>query len=179
MKLPALRLLSLLALVFTLGACQKAPPLPNEEVVFEGIRDNLRAMEKEDVDGVMATIHPQSEYYESTRAVVREMFEQVDVKYQLSDLKLVASTPEEAKVTFTQSMEKTGGPGEFRDNIVQGLHTLRLDQGKWKIYRTQNFKITGLDGQPLSAPPAAPEESTPASATPAPPPPAPAEKPAQ
>jgi hypothetical protein len=175
MKFSTPLLLPLAIFTLALGACQKAPPPPDEAAIFSAVQENLRAMEQKNVEAVMATVHPQAAAYASTREMAQMMFEQVEVKYGLSDLKLVAATADEAKVSFKQSMEKTGGTGQFMDNIVHGLHILRLDHGKWKIHRTQALSVTGLDGKPLGAaepPPSAPAAETPA-ATPTPPAPAP------
>jgi len=57
--------------------------------------------------------------------------------------------------------EKIGGAAGFQNNIVQGVHTLRPDHGKWKLYRTFQASVTGLDGKPLTPPEeAAPEPAT-------------------
>jgi hypothetical protein len=131
----------------------------------------------------MATIHPEAPSFDSTKDIVKQMFAVLDVKYTVSDLKVVTASPDEAQVSFVQKMEKTGGEGQFQNNIVEGIHTLRPDHGKWKIYRTLNEKITGLDGKPLTPPGAEtpPAEAAPApapAAEPAPKPAIPAEKPA-
>jgi ketosteroid isomerase-like protein len=166
-----------------LTGCDKPERGPDDKALFQVIQDNLQAMEKKDLDGVMATIHPKGPYYGSTRDAVAEVFKVLDLKYTLSDLKVVSATPDEAQVSFVQKTEKTGGDGEFQDNIQQGVHTLRPDNGKWKIYRTTLTKITDLNGKPLGAPqPAAPEPAPAAApAAPAPeaaPAPAPATTPA-
>lgn len=143
----------LTAALFALGliSCQKAPP-PDEATIFGVVQENLRAMEQENVEAMMATIDPRAAAYKSTRELTQAMFQEVDLKYELSDLKLISATPEEARVSFVQRMEKTGGPGEFRNNIVHGVHLLRPDRGKWKIHGTMQLKVTDLDGQPLTAP---------------------------
>ncbi|MDR3403512.1 MAG: hypothetical protein P4L99_13525 [Chthoniobacter sp.] len=173
-------LLSVLALAFVVGGCQRSSTPPDQAVLFQAVEDNVHALEKKDVDAVMATIHPQAPSFESTREIISEMFKAVDLKYTLSDLKVVSATPDEARVSFLQKTEKTGGEAGFQNNIVQGVHTLRPDNGKWKIYRTFQTSVTGLDGKPLTAPTEAAPEAAPAAPSPAPTVPAePAPKPAQ
>jgi threonine dehydratase len=94
----------------------------------------------------------------------------VDVKYTLSDLRIISASPEEVKVSFVQRSEKVGGKGQFIDNIVEGIHTMRPNQGTWKIYKTLQTKVTDLRGKPLLEP--EPPAVSPA-ATPAPQPPEP------
>ncbi|MEP6668156.1 MAG: hypothetical protein ABJF10_03335 [Chthoniobacter sp.] len=165
-------LLSVFALAFMVTGCQRAGTPPDKAVLFQTIEDNVHALEKKDVEAVMATIHPQAPSFDSTREIISEMFKAVDLKYTLSDLKVVTANPDEARVSFVQKTEKTAGEAGFQNNIVQGIHTLRPDNGKWKIYRTFQTSVTGLDGKPLTAPEeAAPEPTTekpPGSPTPEP-----------
>ena len=168
MKLFLFPLLSCLALTFFLGGCEKAAPLPDEKVLFQAIQDNAEAFGKKDVDAVMATIHPQSPNFAQTRDVVARMFSEVNLRFTVSDLKVVTSTPDEAKVSFVQKTEKVGSTGPVPLNVVEGIHILRPDDGKWKIYGTLQTKVTPLGG----ASPASPETAPPApeSQPPSPPP---------
>ena len=178
MKSPAFRRTLALALTLALFACDK--PIASRDTIFAAIHENVHAFEKKDLETVMATIHPDSPQLEGTRAAVQEMFATVDVKYTLSELRIVSATPEEVKVNFVQRSEKTGGAGQFTDNIVEGIHTLRPDKGRWKIYKTLQTKITDLNGKPLFAPtepppspPIPPAVTLPPGVTPAPAEPAP------
>lgn len=170
-------LFAALLLPFFLGGCEKAaPPAPDKTVYFQAIEENVHAMEKKDLEAVMATIHPKAPSYASTREIVADMFKTLDLKCTLSDLQVVTATPEEARVSFTQKTEKAGGTGDFQNNILKGVHILRPDNGKWKIVNTIPVSVTGLDGRPLNAPltpageaaPAPPEASVPPTAEPAP-----------
>lgn len=176
-------LFAALLLPFVWGGCEKpAAPAPDKTVLFHVIEDNVHAVEKKDADAVMATIHRKAPSFASTREIVGEMFKTLDLKCTLSDLQLVTASPEEARVSFTQKTEKTGGEGDFQNNIVKGVHILRPDDGKWKIFNTIQTSVTGLDGKPLVAPeapaaeaaPAAPAPTVPPAAEPAPAPTAPA-----
>ena len=146
-----------LGLAFAFSACEK--PTASKEVIFGAIHENVHALEKKDVATVMATIHPQSPVYAGTKDAVEEMFQSVDLKYTLSDLRIESATPEEVKVSFVQRTEKVGGTGQFANNIVEGIHTLRLDGKHWKIHKTLQTKITDFNGKPLFAPDAPPPTS--------------------
>lgn len=164
-------LLSVLFLAFVVGGCEKAKPTPDKAVLFQVIEDNVHAVEKKDVEAVMATIHPKAPSFGSTREIVGEMFKVLELKCSLSDLKVVTASPEEARVDFIQKTEKIGGSGEFQNNIVKGVHILRPDEGKWKIFNTIQTSVTGLDGKPLGGPEATGAEPQPAPSTPSAPPP--------
>lgn len=170
-----------LALAFFFGGCEKAPPPPDNKAYFQVIEDNVQALNNRDVDAVMATVHPESPTFAVTRDLVNQMLSSLELKFSVSDLMLVTSTPEEAQVTFVQKTEKVGGTGQFQDNIVRGIHTLRLDHGKWKIYRTLQTKATALNAKPSAQPaPRAPQlaHSPTSTPEPAPQPAASGEKPA-
>ena len=184
MKTPAFcHALAAAALTLALVSCNK--PVTDKAVFFGVIHENVHALEKKDVATVMATIHPQSPAFEGTKEAVEVMFKSVDLKYELSELRIVSATPEEVKVSFRQKTVKIGGEAQFQDNIVEGIHTLRPDQGTWKIHKTLQQKITDLQGRPLFAPTAPPPTSPiepagklPPATPPQPAPPAPATPPA-
>ena len=147
MKSATLRRAFALGMTLALFACDK--PIATKETLFGAIHENVHALEKKDVETVMATIHPDSPQFEGTREAVGEMFAKVDWKYTLSDLRIESATPEEVKVSYKQKMEKVGERGEFIDTIVEGIHTLRPDKGTWKIYKTLPTRVTDLKGKPL------------------------------
>lgn len=211
MNLRRFPLLFLTTFAFIVGGCEKASQTgPDEKVLFKTIEENASSVEKRDVDGVMATIHPKSPTFATTRTTVSESFQMMKAQNLIfrvtsSDLKVISSSPEEAKVSFVQKTGQVDGDHTTPLNVVEGIHTLRSDDGNWKIFNTQNTKVTRLGSPTASAPepaaaqapaapatpesaakPAAPEEKPaekstekPAPTETTPPPPPPAEKPAQ
>lgn len=168
-----MRIFALLLTCLALGfaGCHKAT-VPAPEVVFAAVQKNLQALESKDPDVFMATIHPKAPAFDSTRDIVSEMFKNVNLKYTLSNLQVVSATPEEVKVSFTQKTENLDPKSDFPSSIVEGIHTLRPDQGKWKIFRTEQIKVTDLNGKPIMVGGEAPATSEPTKAAPAPAPPA-------
>lgn len=142
-----LRHLFALVLVCGLGACAPKPQL-DEAAVFKTVEDNVRAMEHKDIDGVMATVHPKSSGASSeARAEIEGIFARYDLKYTLSDMKIVSETPEEVRVRFVQKTEKSGGDADFTDFIVEGVHSLRKDGDKWKLFDIVITKTTPVKPQ--------------------------------
>ncbi len=164
-----LRRASAPVIALALFACDK--PIADKEVLFGAIHEHIHALEKKDVETVMATIHPESPQLEEMREGATLMFKTVDAKFTLSDLRIESATPEEVKVSYSEKMEFLGGEQKFVDNIVEGVFTLRPDKGRWKIYKTLATKITDLKGKPLLA---APEPTTTTTTQPPAPPIAPA-----
>ena len=119
-------------------------PVVDEGAVFSAIKDNLNAMQNKDVEGVMATVHPESPLFGSTRQALLNLFQKYDLRITLTDLKIVSATPEEVKVSFVQKTERLKGPEDLQSSLCDGVHTLRKDHGKWKIYNTIPGKSVAL-----------------------------------
>ena len=128
---------------FFVPAC--APkPMVDENAVLSTVKDNVNAMQNKDLEGVMATVHPDSPSFGSTREVLQDLFKKYDLRITLSDLKIVSATPEEVKVSFVQKTERLKGPVDLQSSVCDGVHTLRKDHGKWKIYNTLSGKAVAL-----------------------------------
>jgi len=112
--------------------------------ILASITANLKAMEREDVDGTMATIDPSSGGYEMTKEMIKVIFEQYDLKYELSDLKVIKRSDKEAEVGFTQITRKATGP-DFRNNKITGVHILKKSDGVWRIFSSQIKTTEYLD----------------------------------
>ena len=162
-------LLAALLLPFGMGGCEKAAPPPTEAVLFQTIEDSARAVEKKDLDALMATVHPKSPAAQSTRASMSELLQAVTLKCTLSDLHIVTASPKEARVSFTQKTEKVAGDIDFPNNIIQGVHVLKPDDGRWKIFTTIRTSLTDINGKPLGSEElATPDAQLPSTTTPSP-----------
>ena len=141
-----LRPLLAVLLFGTLAACTPKPKV-DQAAVFKVLEENMQAMQREDIDAVMATVHPASPDFASTREVIEQIFSKYDLKYELRDLKVVDATPDEVKVSFVQKTERTGGATDLPDNLVEGVHTLKKDGDLWKMIRTVTLRVTTLKPQ--------------------------------
>lgn len=110
----------------------------------DAINANADYMTKEDLDGAMSTIHPQSPDYETTKRLSEKIFEVYDLNYKIENMRVVEENDSVAKVNFTQVVTKIKGP-EFKDNRTTGVHTLKKDGDSWKIYSTELVKIEMLN----------------------------------
>jgi len=122
-----------LAIALIVMGCGKSGGALSDADILAAINENLTAMEREDVNATMATIDENSPGYATTKDLIKVIFDEYDLKYEISDLKVVEKKGNEAKVSFTQVTRKVSGP-EFRDNKITGLHTLRYTGGKWRIF---------------------------------------------
>ena len=107
---------------------------PDREAVAV-IYINMETAENENLKEHLDTIHPESPAYSATEKLMPQIFSIYDLDYSIKNIKVVASSPDEIKVSFIQTTKKVRGP-EFKDNVVKGSHLLRKSEGKWKIYNS-------------------------------------------
>ena len=108
------------------------------------VYENIKAMENEDLDRVMATIDEESEAYAQTKKLARLLFEKYDLRYELDSVRVIGQTESEAKVECVQITRKVSGP-DFRDNRIDIVHRLRSTDGIWRIYSSQVNRIDYLN----------------------------------
>ena len=161
-----------LALAVAIGGCEKTVPPPEDKVLFQAIEDNARAFNQKDVDGVMATVHPNMPTFGQLREFITQIFREVQLKVTISDLKVMSASPDQARVSFKQKTDQMTDGHLVPLNIVEGVHTLRPDHGTWKIFETDNTKVTRFNetapGATENKPPAAGIAPTPTAPAPEP-----------
>jgi hypothetical protein len=102
----------------------------------EVIQANIDYMNSEDLDGVMSTIHPESPSFNTTENLAKQLFKIYDLNYKIEKVEVTSESDQEATVNFTQLTTKISGP-QFRNNRIQGTHTVRKDGDSWKLYSTK------------------------------------------
>jgi hypothetical protein len=115
--------------------------------VEETVRSQIKALNNEDLDAYMSYMHPDNPSYESTRQQLADLLEKYDLHYTLEKIEKVSVTEDEVKASFVQLTEKVSGPA-FSNNRITGIHTLRKDNGKWKIFATTTSSLAAVDPVP-------------------------------
>lgn len=119
--------------IFLIFACSADKNYSTPEATLEA---NAAFMNEENFEGVMSTIHPESQSYQMTENLVKKIFETYDLSYKLEKIKVLEQNDKEAKVEFIQLTTKIKGP-DFKNNRTYGIHTLKLDGDSWKIFSTE------------------------------------------
>ncbi|WP_338469442.1 hypothetical protein R4Z10_11465 [Niallia sp. XMNu-256] len=124
--------------------------IPADEELFNIIEANTNAFNNNDLAGYMETIHSQSPIYNSTEADVKALMETYVFQVKVSDLKVIEKTEQQAIISFKQTTIQLEGP-PTQNTETTGTHTLKPDNGKWKITSTTIDTTTYLDesGYPL------------------------------
>lgn len=115
---------------------------PGAEAAREVIMEQLEAYRNENIDGVEATLHPDSPIYANTVEQSRRLFSEYDLSYEVT-IRSVEVDGDVARVGFEQVTRKESGPA-FDDNRIVGTHVLRTYRGEWRVYNTQVLETEQL-----------------------------------
>ena len=132
-----LMFVALLVMVMALVGCSGSnKPVFNLADPISAIKSNMLAFETKDVDSYMKSISSDTPGYGSTKKMIAKLFDAYTFKIELKNLKVVSQKDKEAQVGFTQIMKKVKGP-DFKDNQIDGVHTLIKGDTGWQIYNTE------------------------------------------
>jgi hypothetical protein len=137
-----------LGFIVFLAGCGKVTEA-DHKAALDCVKANLAAMQKGDVDAVLATIHPKSPAYLQTPELIKSIVNRYELSYELESAKVEHASSDGVRVGFVQVTRKLKGPDDFPDNRVEGLHLLKREGGKWKIWFTQVRQARSLSGDPL------------------------------
>ena len=106
------------------------------EEILTLINENLAATQSEDKKAVLSTIHKDSPQRNSTIQGMDFVFQNYDMVYKLEKAEVIEVTDEEVKVYYMQTTMAKKGVG-FQPARTTGIHILKKENGKWKIFKTE------------------------------------------
>jgi len=110
------------------------PKLADE--IIEVIKENLAATQAKDKDRVLKTIHKECPQRSSTIEGMDYVFKNYDMVFNLEKVEVIEISGDEAKVYYEQTTRAIRGQG-FPPNRSTGIHILKKENGKWKIFKTE------------------------------------------
>ena len=110
------------------------PKLAREIIAV--IKENLAATQAKDKERVLKTIHKDCPQLRSTKEGMDYVFKNYDMVYNLEKAEVIEISGDEAKVYYEQTTRAISGQG-FPPNRSTGIHILRKENGKWKIFKTE------------------------------------------
>lgn len=116
-----------------------------KEAVEKVLRENLKALQEEDLDGYLATLDEESPGYEKMKMICPKIFEIYDLEHELEDIKVLDISDQEAKVKTVQVARRLSGPDSYRHNRSTTVHTLVKRDGDWKLSQTKQESMEYLD----------------------------------
>ena len=94
---------------------------------------NLKACQDEDLDAEMSTVHSQSPVYLITKQQTPLLFENFDLKYELTDFKYIGEDEDYAVARIKQKTTKVSGPA-FKNNEIDAIAVFRKEKGQWRFW---------------------------------------------
>ena len=111
--------------------------------VLKVIENNLKYTQSEDMEAVVATMHPDSLSYYPSKHMMRQLFPEYDLKYVLLDYKFLGSDADYAYARVLIRTTKIEGPG-FWDNEIDAIQAFKKENGQWKLFSQANLTINYL-----------------------------------
>ena len=100
------------------------------------ISTNIHAWGSQNLNLLRSTTHSESPLVETSDLMARYIFARFQLKYTVTKLVALEADEEEAEVEVHQTTEKIDGPA-FRNNRAIVVHTLKKENGKWKMWSSK------------------------------------------
>lgn len=126
-----------------LTAAADEPVLESSTNVLTVVDEHYLALNAEDVNRVMATVHPSSPMYQTNRILWTALFGQFDLTTTVEGVELLTQSEQEAVVALTVTTQKLTGPS-YQNNRINKLLTFRPDNGQWKLYAFEELETVLL-----------------------------------
>ncbi|MFH2139150.1 MAG: hypothetical protein ABII88_11700 [Candidatus Omnitrophota bacterium] len=97
------------------------------------VESNFVALENEDIDGAMRTIHTQAPGYLQTMELSKQLFPYYDLRYTLLSFNYIGKDDEYALARGKQRTTKVQGPA-FQNNIVDFIYVFKQEGDVWKFW---------------------------------------------
>ena len=99
------------------------------------IKENVEATQAKDKERVLETICKDSPQLKSTINGMDYVFANFDMEFNLEKVEVIEVEGNEARAYYVQTTQAIRGEG-FTPTRVSGIHNLKQENGKWKIYKT-------------------------------------------
>jgi len=108
------------------------------------IQKNCQFTHSSNVEGVLTTIHPNSELYSHTKNELESLFDAYQLGVSLTGFRYMGKDKNYAYVRAQQKTERVAGP-EFKDSIIDQMIVFKQDGDDWKIWTTAILNIKYID----------------------------------
>ncbi|MFP6854311.1 MAG: hypothetical protein VB980_00900 [Opitutales bacterium] len=107
-----------------------------ENALRFAIRENLKAWNDKSLNMLRSTTHSESPLLETSDLMARYIFDRYKLKYTPTKVTVLSAEEDEAEVEVHQTTELVEGPS-FRNNRSVVVHTLKKENGKWKLWSSE------------------------------------------
>jgi len=99
------------------------------------IKENIAATQAKDKERVLNTIAKDSPQLKSTIQGMDYVFANFNMQFELEKVEVIEVTGDDAEVYYIQTTKAVSGKG-FTPTRSSGIHHLKKEEGKWKIFKT-------------------------------------------
>ncbi len=132
----------LLSVLITAGCSNKKA---DEEALRTVIQKNLKALQDENLEDYLSTLHPESPGYAKMELLCPRIFEIYELKHDLVNTEVLNISDNEARVRTTQEARRISGPENYKDSRSITVHTLKKYEGEWKLFKTEDESMELLE----------------------------------
>ena len=135
-------LLALFVLTLIINPCFANQEIANQ--IKQAVIKNMDAVETENTQMMMDTIHTQSPFYLMTKQQMQPLYENYELKYELLSYEYIGITGEYATVRVIFRTSKISGPA-FKDNELDVIQIFKQENGTWKLWSQANLELKFLN----------------------------------
>lgn len=95
---------------------------------------------RQDVESVLQTIHPNSMIYGAARAQLSHQFDKYRLKVESAGFHYIGQDEDYAYARATQETIKLAGP-DFKDNVIEQRYVFKRDTDTWKIWAAAPLSV--------------------------------------
>jgi len=99
------------------------------------IKENIAATQAKDKERVLKTIAKDSPQLKSTISGMDYVFANFNMQFELEKVEVIEVNGDDAEVYYIQTTKAVSGKG-FTPTRSSGIHHLKKEDGKWKIFKT-------------------------------------------
>lgn len=115
----------------------------DESEIRNVLQRQARALEGDDLDTYMDTLHPESPVYDESQQTTEALMEEYDLQIDLQ-IDEIQVDGDEAEVDVTQETRIAESDPDFQENRSEIVHDCRPYEGEWRVYNS-----TLVDREPL------------------------------
>jgi S1-C subfamily serine protease len=106
----------------------------SDESIKTVVYNAFRAMEEENIEAYISTIHKFSPAYKAIWEEYKKVFMSYEFDYDILELKILEKADNAAKVDIIYTIKNTEDPQDWDTHRVFGQYSLSKENGEWKIY---------------------------------------------
>ena len=112
--------------------------------IKQTVIDNLNALQNEDLNQMMGTIHTQSLSYLTTKEQIVPLMENYELSYELLSFDFIGLSGVYALGRTKQRIVKISGPA-FRNNEIDMIQIFKKEHDRWKFWSQAILYIRYID----------------------------------